>query len=258
MVKNKNSKGDDMENLNIGIKRKISRRNDPNAAEADIEFDQIKRTVFIKAKNMCACCKAPTTTTASAPQGFFEVHHRDDDHTNNDDSNLILICPFCHMVFSCGKHGKDFETPRSDSAHLLWLPNVPQNTLNLLAHLIFQVRFTAENRTKFMARDHPAKWLPQNIVEIASKMEQAILSVGSENVATIFGKKKTGGSIECHHFYDMLKGLNNADYENRIRLFSGMRLWPKYDKFSDLTQFLSTSGKLLKSIPMDIFTTKES
>lgn len=242
-----------MESLNVGIKRKISRRNDPNAEIAEEEFKKVKNRVFTRSKSRCGYCHAPTRTTATARQGHFEIHHKDDDHANQNDDNLILLCPFCHMVFSCGKHGKDFESPRDDSAYLLWLPQVPQNTLNLLAHILFQLRFMSENKNKFVMKEHPSKWLPDNIVETVNRLEKEIITVGTNNIANIFGKKKDGSTVEAYHFYEMLKNLSEEEYQKRRSVFHGIRLWPKQDKFSDLIQFLSINTSLIKSIPMRIF-----
>ena len=246
-------KEEDMEKLNVGIKRKKSRKNDPNAAEADEQFNKMRRTVLIKSGSMCQGCKAPTTATANAPQGYFEIHHKDDDHHHNDEKNLLFVCPFCHMVFTCGKHGKDFEAPKDDSAHLLWLPGIPQNTLNLLAHLIFQLRYSVGRKELMRIKDHPAAWLTPEAVQEAEKLEKAIIETGTNNVAAIFGKRKDGSTVQCHHFYDMLKGLDTNTYEERLNTFSGVRLWPKYEKFMPMTEYLSRSGKLLKSVPMGIF-----
>lgn len=246
--------GKNMESLNIGIKKKVSRRNDPGAGEADQEFDRKRRTIIIKSGSTCQYCKAPTTIAANAPQGFFEIHHKDDDHTNNDDKNLFFTCPFCHMVFACGKHGKDFEAPKDDSAHLLWLPSVPQNTLNLLAHIIFQIRCTAGRKDLARIKEHPACWINESAVQDATRMERAILDGGVENIANIFGRKKDGSTVQCFNFYDMLKNTNSQEYDNRLQVFSGIRLWPKQEKFAQMNEYLAKTGKLLKSIPMSVFT----
>ncbi len=246
-------KDDEMEKLNVGIKRKKSRKNDAGAAEADQQFDKMRRIIVIKSGCTCQGCKAPTTVSANSPQGFFEIHHKDDDHNHNEEANLLFLCPFCHMIFTCGKHGKDFEAPKDDSAYLLWLPGVPQNTLNLLAHMIFQLRFTAGKKDLARIKEHPAGWITSDAVQEAEKLEKSIIEAGTANISAIFGKKKDGSTVQCHHFYDMLKGLTADAYEERLKTFFGVRLWPKYEKFMPMTEHLARSGKLLKSIPMGIF-----
>jgi hypothetical protein len=232
--------------LKIGVKRKMSRMSDPDASTYDEEFRQIKIHVALMAQFICQACFAPTSTgPGEAAQGYFEVHHIDDNHRNNDLDNLIFLCPFCHMVFTAGRHGDDFETG-ADSAELLWLPSITQNTLNLLAHIVFQTKCTYEHKKEWsIISGHPANWINEKSLQAVENIEQMILDFGKKKLKEVFNLDR---NFESKHLYNFLVEASDAEYHNRLEVYHGLRLWPKYDKFLPMIEFVSKRGVILKKI----------
>jgi len=114
-----------------GIKTTVSRRNDPNRADADDAFVRVRKGVLRRDNYTCQYCGftcPPKLLPGTGGSGYLEVHHIDDDHGNNDEMNLVTICPMCHLVFHVGFHG--FQ----GSATVIWCPWISQEDLSLLCN----------------------------------------------------------------------------------------------------------------------------
>src|SRR5690625_2648446 len=75
--------------LIVGIKRRIHRRHDKRAAQADAEYRALRRPALEAADYRCKFC-------GYRSKKYSEVHHLDDDHHNNSPENLTSICLLCH------------------------------------------------------------------------------------------------------------------------------------------------------------------
>ena len=87
--------------LQIGIKRKVHRRDDSQSSIADAEFAALRRQSLDQAGYKCVRCGLESPTSANRPSGL-QVHHADDDHSNNDALNLHPYCSLDHAVHHIG------------------------------------------------------------------------------------------------------------------------------------------------------------
>lgn len=228
--------------LQIGVKRTLSRINDPRADDAQAEFERVRGRIMERDRFVCRFCGIHTTPSNGHPSGYFEVHHLDDDHHNNRPDNLVTACPFCHMVFTAGLRGDNLGLRHggnpTDSAHLLWLPGISQNLLNRLSHVVFQVlRLTAVE-----VDEHGLDGLRES----ARQMQEQILDKGSRGIDIVFGRDLQGELMRCHHLYDVLRQLSGPDYAQRQKI-DGLRLWPRREVFAEQIDYWKTHA--WKSLP---------
>ena len=115
------------------IKTGKFRNESPESEMADSKYAKKRRTVLEKANYTCQGCNFKTLPDRSAQastlmaSGYFEVHHLDDDHSNQDFSNLVVLCPLCHMVFHVGfgAYNKTYS--------LIYFPWLSQAQINILS-----------------------------------------------------------------------------------------------------------------------------
>jgi intracellular multiplication protein IcmJ len=200
------------------VKRSTFRIHDPEKESADNEYVKIRRSVFTRDKFTCQYCGFKATPNRTAPpetseaSGYLEAHHVDDDHTNNILPNLVSVCPFCHQVFHAGFAGK------REAATLAWIPEITQENINLLCNLIFCIEYRAEQDKSSQAYAAEARSL------IASLRERR------EGLDALFGKD----AITMQSLPSILMALHrNNMYEERGKLFSGLRLIPNPEPFAD-------------------------
>lgn len=85
--------------LILSVKRSKFRIDDPAAEHSDSEFLKLRPEILERDGDSCFFCKFKS-------KKWQEVHHLDNDHSNNDLSNLVTVCPICHMVFHIGFAGQ--------------------------------------------------------------------------------------------------------------------------------------------------------
>lgn len=119
--------------LDLRVKRRLSRRNDPNLEAATRDFEEQRLETVKRDHSTCQGCGFSSIGVKKGgglvSSGYLEVHHIDDDHHNNKSSNLITLCPFCHQVFTLGRRGAVF------TAYPIWMPQLSQRAINRLTHL---------------------------------------------------------------------------------------------------------------------------
>lgn len=204
--------------LTPGVKRRLSRRNDPNVEQAEAEFERIKPAILTRDRMTCQGCGMRTVAQPNRPQGYFEVHHIDDDHHNNAKSNLTTLCPFCHMVFTLGRRGERV------SGELIALPNLSQARLNLLCHVIFGLSHLHE-------RDQ-LEHLPGPMVKAAGKAPDlyiALQASGRDALHDLF--HDLSEMFEIDTLSTVLATLPQTHYRERQRLLGDVRILPVMSHF---------------------------
>lgn len=209
-----------------GVKRSSWRVHDPDWEVADEGFARVRRQVLERHRYTCQYCgfttmpdrrAAPTTYLAS---GYLEVHHLDDDHGNNHPSNLLTVCPFCHLVFHAGNAG------HRNTATVIWAPWIAQADLNLLVNAIMVA----------MARE--GEHAP------AAMQMYARLTACADRIVSEFGESMA----DAANFGSVLMMLANRStsktdlYARRTRLFAGVRLLPNPDAFGKAVEWWSEHG----------------
>ncbi|MFN9195723.1 MAG: HNH endonuclease [Pseudomonadota bacterium] len=120
------------------IKRRLWRRNDPAAREADGRFELVRKRILLRDGYRCQYCGFRSETQ--------DVHHIDDDQSNNEPSNLETVCPLCHSLFSLGQVGL------SGHGKLAYLPELSRQDANHLQRTIAMVLDTGGEQEKAQAR----------------------------------------------------------------------------------------------------------
>lgn len=110
----------------------LTRRNDPNAAAADEEFDnELKTAVRRRDKSRCQACGLAVKFDPEHAYGL-EIHHIDHNHANNQMDNLVLLCPMCHQILTLSEIARSSRI-ESKIMKLIYLPQISQEDLNLLS-----------------------------------------------------------------------------------------------------------------------------
>lgn len=129
--------------LELGVKRRLSRRNDPNLDAATRDFEEKRLEIVGRDNFTCQGCGFSSIGVKKGgglvSSGYLEVHHIDDDHHNNKESNLITLCPFCHQIFTLGRRGALF------TAYPIWMPQLSQRAINRLTHLYYFLSWVQKN-----------------------------------------------------------------------------------------------------------------
>jgi len=86
--------------LKIGIKRRVHRKDDAGAKNADREFDAVRKTVLRDGRWSCAVCGWKSERQDGTTS--LQVHHLNDDHTDNSVKNLVPLCPLDHNYHHIG------------------------------------------------------------------------------------------------------------------------------------------------------------
>ena len=216
--------------LQLGIKRKLSRRNDAKAAEAEKEFEHVKLAILKRDNYTCVGCGASTLATSTAKGGYFEVHHIDDDHHNSHPSNLVTLCPYCHQLFTFGNRGGSFY------AGLMYMPEISHASLNRLVHAVSFAGFLS-NAHKEGDLKLEASSLSR-IKAIEQGFEQFI-EIGDKRFAEFVLLNELEGFDSIETIYASLITLNDKEYSRRHLFLDGVRLVPKLDMFEKQILFWS-------------------
>ena len=216
--------------LDLGVKRRLSRRNDPARESAQADFERQRLGVLERDNWTCRGCGFASKRMHGAPAGGMEVHHLDDDHHNNHPANLATLCPLCHMTFTLGRRGYRFD------ARLIYAPTIEQWQLNMIHHVVWGL----ERALALMdAGDEAAAgWrdeaLPEGFragVASASDTLMRIEKAGAERLKSQMSE--TLPQIEdAETLYGALQNLPPAYYQTRDQLIRPIRLMPIRDRFT--------------------------
>lgn len=209
-----------------GIKRKISRRNDPEVKAADSAFQQIRPKVLMRDDYTCQGCGFTSVNDQHAPSGFLEVHHIDDDHHNNELDNLVTLCPYCHQVFTLGRRGDLF------SAIPIWLPEISQAELNLLCHgIFFLLQLDERSRKDEIRLSESSKVRCAHVADLY----QNLLSQGDARLQALGVPLTSFDALEV--LSGALTGLTDREYALRHLFLGSLRLVPDMTHFSEQINF---------------------
>lgn len=180
-----------MPKLDIGIKRRLHRRDDARATGADAEFAALRNPALERARYKCVCCGLESSPVGNRPSSL-QVHHADDDHANNAPENLQIHCDLDHAVHHIG-----CDAP-SDGGHPGWasqmrmayIPALSSEDVNLLQRAIGA------------ALAEPA------LSQVAQKM-MSLLSVLTLPVRDVYG------SYHAKDFAAAMAAVTDVQYEDR-------------------------------------------
>lgn len=217
--------------LRLGVKRRLSRRNDPREREARAAFEKTRLGIIDEDNSTCRGCgfASQRMDGDGAPAGGMEVHHLDDDHHNNKPSNLITLCPFCHMVFTLGRRGARFD------ATLGYEPRMSQAEINLLHHTVWGLSRALE--IAHQDSSPPRGWEPAAVKgPMASALEQAAEALrqfreDAERRLRTQRARDLPGIETPGALYAALQNLPPEVYEQRDHALEGIRLLPRYAPF---------------------------
>jgi len=121
-----------LKSLRIGIKRKTHRRNDAASADADREFDAVRKAALRSRRWTCAVCGWKSERQDGGTS--LQVHHLNDDHSDNRLENLVPLCPMDHNYFHIGC---DAPSPGGNQGiasqmRIAAIPQLPGRDVNLL------------------------------------------------------------------------------------------------------------------------------
>jgi hypothetical protein len=212
--------------LSLGIKRKLSRRNDPEVKAADSVFQQIRPKVLMRDNFTCQACGFASVSDQHAPSGFLEVHHIDDDHHHNEMGNLVTLCPFCHQIFTLGRRGVSF------CAIPVWLPEISQAEINLLCHgMFFLMCLDDRARNESIVLSESSKDRCSHV----SDMYQQLLSMGDSRLQALANPLTSFDSLEV--LSGALIGLTDREYALRHLFLGSLRLVPDMTHFKEHINF---------------------
>lgn len=208
--------------LEIRVKRTLSRKNDPAAQRASEAFAAARTSILERDAYTCQACGF------SAPKGM-EVHHIDDNHHNNDPANLVTLCPFCHMYFTCGNRGGVF------SAELIFMPILHPVAINQICHTVFAM----ENIIEQEKQNKESKLNEEDMKKI-KELKFNMHAIWN----TIVIQGKIGLQYYAQKIFPQLAEKNGIDilyntllimpqqvYQKKKDILSPLRLIPKHSEF---------------------------
>ncbi len=89
--------------------------------------DDLRQRIFERDDYTCQCCGFKS-------KKYQEILHINRDYTDNQPKNLATTCIFCHQCFVLD------EVSIMKSGILIWLPEIPQASLNHLARALYLCR----------------------------------------------------------------------------------------------------------------------
>jgi intracellular multiplication protein IcmJ len=214
----------------LGIKRRLSRLNDPKIDEAEAEFNRVRPSVLKRDGYTCQGCGFTSYPQPDGGGGYIEVHHIDDDHHNNSAKNLTSLCPFCHSPFTLGKRGANF------AATLGYMPSLMQTEINLFAHVAFGLSkassYIRSGAIPNIALDDPKV---REAVPQINKMLDAYsdLEISAKERINLSADKVIHGIGDIESLYSALQELSDKEYASRHLFLDGLRLFPVYDAYQE-------------------------
>jgi intracellular multiplication protein IcmJ len=193
--------------LFLSVKTLNWRMNDRNSAEADAEFQKVRKRALDRDNHTCRFCGFKASK-------WQEVHHRDDDHTNNSLDNLVTACPYCHMCQHIGLAGHNRE------AILIFRPEISQADL----HHLVRTAQVAERNFEMMKADPQAARSPN--MKIAGEAAEVARSFMASMKASAEAARKLIHTSEPNDLGNAMMMLPDEAYAKRRELFAGIRLLP--------------------------------
>jgi len=192
--------------LTLSVKCENWRMNDKNSAEADAEFDRVRKKALDRDNHSCRFCGFRALK-------WQEVHHANDDHADNRMENLVTACTFCHLCQHIGLAGKNGE------AVLVWLPQISQADL----HHIVRTAMVAQRSYDVAKSDMRAK--PEQIRQQREAADVAKAAMAAFRARESEAERRLGTSDPLEIGNAMLLLPDDA-YARRAETLSGIRLLP--------------------------------
>ena len=170
-----------------------------------------KASVFERDNHTCQAC-------GWRAERYQEIHHRDGDHSNHRLENLETLCPLCHQLFHLP------IVAATNGGSIIWLPEISQETLNLLCVGIFVAMKT-----------------PQAKHGGAARMLFGGLEGRKSFVDEHIGKSDPAGLAQ------VLLNLQPSDYERRADFVGSLRLLPYSARFEAQIDYWAATA--FKSLP---------
>lgn len=171
-----------------------------SARKSDPAFVPFKKQVLERDQYVCRYCGFQANK-------YQEIVNLDNNYHNNKLTNLVTACCFCAQCFFLESVGKDDY----GGGVLIYLPEVSQNDLNGLCHVLFCAMFSATDYSTESQNIYQGLKMRTNVVEV-------YLGDGMSD-SSLFGR--------------MLLDAPDKD-RNRIEkdILPMLRLLPSYSKFN--------------------------
>ena len=96
-------------------------------SESDATHRELRHKILARDGKRCSDCSLTFSR-------HMEVRHLDDDHENNHESNLVCVCPFCHLRDHLGPTGF------ASAGIVIGAPTLTQDQVNSLTIVIWYVQ----------------------------------------------------------------------------------------------------------------------
>lgn len=189
------------------------RKNDPNAHEANGEFERARPVVLRRDGNACRFCGFRMDDhwlkKTEGAAYYRQVHHLNNDHHDNRPENLVTACMHCHAVHHVGLWGTNKE------ARLAWLPEIPQWALS---HLHRTMAFAAKSVAP------TPKGATHTRVDVeGTRFLDGIRALGDRLEERVAVARETLGTSDLTDLV-MLLQTDDALYADRERRLTGYRI----------------------------------
>jgi intracellular multiplication protein IcmJ len=141
-------------------------------------------------------------------QGWQERFHLNDNHDDTSPGNLVLSCPLCHL--SQHLHRPTID----DEAVLIWLPEMAQGAVNVLAR---QIHLACVREGLTAAYSDLARMAPTMSAAYSAYRTLHERRVAAELRLGTHSPRQLGAA---------LRELTPSDYARRAALLGGIRLLP--------------------------------
>lgn len=199
--------------LVLSVKCENWRMYDKDSGEADAEFQRVRKKALERDNHACRFC-------GFRHLKWQEVHHLNDDHADNRLENLVTACPFCHMVQHIGLAGRNGE------AVLVWLPEIPQDTL----HHLVRTALVAQRSAEVIRNDPRAN--PSVVRTFREAADVAKATLAAFRAREPEAERRLGSSDPLEIGNAMLL-LPDQVYARRAEILSGIRLLPLGKRVQD-------------------------
>lgn len=194
--------------LFLSVKALNWRMNDRNSADADQEFQIVRKKALDRDQFTCRFCDF------RAPK-YQEVHHFNDDHADNRLENLITTCTYCHMCQHIGLAGSNRE------AILIYRPEISQAQI----HHLVRTAQVAERIFDMMKAEEQPRRSSANFRKAGEASEAATALMASLK-ASAEGARQILGTSEPSDLANALLLVPEEAYAKRRETLAGIRLLP--------------------------------
>lgn len=199
--------------LRLSVKAKNWRMMDTHAADADAEFQMVRKKVLERDDYTCRLCGFKAAK-------WQEVHHVNDDHSDNRKENLWTVCSYCHMCQHIGLAG------RNEEAVLVWMPEISQAQLHHIVRTIQVAKRWSDTATK-------ARAVRQETVKQAKKFEDGAAALMSKLRERELVAHERLGTSNLLDLANIMLVMDDAQYERRGEFLHGYRMLPLGVRSSD-------------------------